>query len=92
MDFLIRKLNFYFVGHNRDVLTFNIHVAEAFPILWNNKGIYCLIPKGKVQNMIDSVKDHSTLSQLERNEYGVFHWDDGILIDTDTAIIILASQ
>lgn len=86
---------FYYVKHSHDTLAIashiNIEIGQVRPILWNNKGAYCIISRQKVQNIVDNVRDSYNLPRLDtKKEVGIFHWDDGELIDARAAAMLLS--
>ncbi len=84
--------HFYYISHPHDRLIIDIHVLKnkACPILWNNKGLYCIISRQKVQNFIDILQDQGNLPILNKKIVNIFHWDDGELIDAKMALKLLS--
>lgn len=88
----IAKKNFYYVGHAHDTLTINTNVFGDYarPILWNNKGLFCIMSRQKVQNILDIMKDQRNLPVLSGKVLGVLHWDDGRLVGSEIAAMLLS--
>ena len=68
---------FYYVSNAHDILLFPTFREGVLPILWNNKGLLCIISRQKVQNVFDLITDKSNLPVLNQKQVDVFHWDDG---------------
>ncbi len=85
---------FYYISHAHDTIVVSLslpHLKErAHPILWNNKGLFCIISRQKVQNMLDVIKDTENLPVLNKMGLPMFHWDEGILIDARVAAMLLS--
>ena len=83
--------HFYYISNAHDTITVgaHIHADGPHPILWHNKGLYCIISKQKVQNILDVIEDTENLPILNRKKVNVFHWDDGTLIDAKIASKLL---
>ena len=79
--------SFYYVSHAHDTLVVNFSLP--LPIIWHNKGLFCIISKQKVQNILDAIKDQKNLPVLNRKQVDTFHWDDGTLIDAKVASKLL---
>lgn len=91
----ILQKEFYYISHAHDtlkiLLTHFSHVKlEAQPILWCNKGLFCIISKQKVQNILDAIKDHGNLPVLNKKIVDMFHWEDGELITARAAAMLLS--
>lgn len=84
---------FYYISHAHDTLKFatNSRAAiTALPILWCNKGLYCIISRQKVQNILDAIKDQGNLPVLNQKQVDMFHWDDGEPITARAAAMLLS--
>ena len=83
----IETKNLYYISCKHDTLPVSTRILNsgAIPILWNNRGLFCLISRQKVQNIIDLIKDQENLPVLNRKEVNVFHWGEGTLIDAKAA-------
>ena len=79
----------HYISNNHNTLTINCH-TEALPILWNNRGLFCIISRQKVQNMLDLLRDVEKLPVLNARSDAVFHWDDHTLIDAKIASKLLS--
>ncbi len=88
----IRTIKFYFISHSHDTMEIPEQMLDsrARPILWNNQGLFCIISRQKVQNVIDLAQDSKNLPVLNQKEMGVFHWGDGELIDAKIASRLLS--
>lgn len=84
--------HFYCVSNARDVLTIGAHIMAdgAHPILWNNKGLFCIISRQKVKNIIDLIKDQVNLPVLNKASGNVLHWEDGTPISAKAASKLLS--
>ena len=86
--------DFYYISHAHDTLTLGTHIHAvtngAHPILWNNKGLCCVISRQKVQNVLDLIRDKENLPQLNTKEVGTFRWEDGVLITAKAAAMLLS--
>ncbi len=83
---------FFYISHAHDTLAVDDRILEfeACPILWNNKGLFCVISRQKVQNVLDLIRDAENLPQLNTKEVGTFKWEDGVLIDAKAAAMLLS--
>lgn len=86
---------FYCISHAHDTLKIitgmlNIDFGKARPILWCNKGLYCIISRQKVQNILDAIKDQGNLPVLNQKPVNVFWWEDGELITARAAAMLLS--
>lgn len=90
MQVAVKK--FYYVSHTRDTLVISAHILAdgEYPILWNNKGLFGIISRQKVQNVIELVKDLQNLPQLNQKQSGLFHWDDCEVITARIAGMLLS--
>lgn len=90
----IETKEFYYIYNPHDTLAIDAHLNIEFnkarPILWNNKGLFCVISRQKVQNVLDLIRDAENLPVLNKKEVGIFHWSDSILIDAKAAAILLS--
>ncbi len=83
--------NFYYTDHPHDILIIlPTAKLEARPILWCNKGLYCIISRQKVKNIFDIIKDQGNLPVLNKKTVNEFHWEDGELITANVAMILLS--
>jgi len=62
----------------------------VLPILWNNKGLYCIISRQKVQNVFDLITDKANLPVLNQKQVDTFYWDDGEPITAKAAAMLLS--
>lgn len=89
----IQAKDFFYISNNHDTLTITIHALGgilARPILWNNKGLFCIISRQKVQNILDVMRDNENLPTLTRKEVNKFYWDDGEPIAARAAAMLLS--
>lgn len=82
--------NFYYISHGHDTLTITTFREGVLPILWNNKGLYCIISRQKVQNVFDLITDKTNLPQLNTKQVDTFRWEDGVLVDAKVAGMLLS--
>lgn len=60
------------------------------PLIWNNVGLYGIISREKVENMIQLMTDQSKLPVVERiNRNGTFYWDEAVILDPKIAKLLL---
>lgn len=94
----IETKEFYYISYAYDTLpisnisidTAGIHKVNPLPILWNNKGLFCIISRQKVQNVLDLIKDQKNLPVLNQREIGTLHWEEGVPITAGAATILLS--
>lgn len=90
----IQAKDFYYISNAHDTLSINVNVnifsLGACPILWNNKGLYCIISRQKVQNVLDLIIDKTNLPQLNQKQVDTFFWEDGELITARAAAMLLS--
>ena len=87
-----QQKSFYYIKHNSNILIVDARLLKGTeePILWNNNGLFCIISRQKVQNVLGLIKDQENLPVLNIKEVGVLHWDDGELITAKTASMLLS--
>ena len=88
MKIQIKK--FYYARCNHDTLKFPAGWCEILPILWNNKGLFCIVSRQKVENVLSLIADKKNLPTLNEKEIGTLHWEDGQLIDARAAAMLLS--
>lgn len=88
----LKPKDFYYISHAHDTIIVSLSPFKngALPILWNNKGLFCIISRQKVQNIIDIIKDQRNLPVLNTKPVNVFHWEDGELITARAAAMLLS--
>lgn len=92
----ITQKKFYYISHANDTLIIDAHInieisiSRPIPILWNNKGLFCIISRQKVKNIFDIIKDQGNLPVLNKKTVNEFHWEDGELITANVAMILLS--
>jgi len=60
------------------------------PILWGNKGLFCIISRQKVQNIVDIINDQKNLPVLNQKRVDVFYWESGEPIIARAAAMLLS--
>lgn len=86
----IQIKNFYYISNAHDTLKITTFREGVLPILWNNKGLYCIISRQKVQNVFDLITDKSNLPQLNQKQVDTFHWSEGEPISARAAAMLLS--
>lgn len=60
------------------------------PLIWNNAGLYGIISREKVENMIGLIVDQKKLPVVERiNRMGMFYWEECEVLDPKIAQLLL---
>lgn len=75
---------YYYAEHAGDILRVTLKdlCLGFMPLIWYNAGLYGIISKEKVENMIRLIEDQENLPTIDVNkEVGVFHWDEIIELD-----------
>ena len=63
------------------------------PLIWNNGGLYGIISREKVENMIQLIADQKKLPVVERiNRMGVFYWEECVVLDTKVAKLLIGEK
>ena len=88
----LKQKEFYYISHAHDVIAISLPSLKngALPILWNNKGLFCILSRQKVQNIIDTINDQKNLPVLNQKQVNVFYWEDGELITARAAAMLLS--
>ncbi|GAG85602.1 unnamed protein product [marine sediment metagenome] len=80
---------FYYINHSHDTLSIS-SLTVVRPILWCNKGLFCIISRQKVQNIVELKQDQKNLPTLNKMGGGIFHWEDGEPITARVAAMLLS--
>lgn len=75
---------FYYTESAGKTLTVNLKelCLGPMPLIWCNGGLYGIICKEKVENMVETLRDLNKLPILEVSKHiGCFHWDDVVELD-----------
>lgn len=82
---------FYTVTDNRDHIVLVGNTDPVLPILWNKDGEYCIIPKQKIQNVIDINANFSDMysDKTIKPIVGLW-WCDGIPISNAAGRALLS--
>ncbi len=60
------------------------------PIIWNNNGLYGIICREKVANMVITMQNQEKLPNLNRTpKTGIFYWDEVEEINQKTAKLLV---
>jgi len=63
-------------------VTLNDLCLGFMPLIWCNAGLYGIISKEKVENIIQLLQDQGKLPRIEKiNRYGTFYWDEVVELD-----------
>lgn len=63
------------------------------PLIWNNAGLYGIISREKIENMIELMADQNKLPVVERlNRTGIFYWDEVEVLDPKIAKLLLGEK
>lgn len=87
------KSTFYYIRTDkRSYITAHEFIGvECLPILWNNAGLFGLIPLGTVRNAVKVYEDTKLSPGLNSGNYsaGTIYWDEILTIDVILAGILL---
>lgn len=84
------KFSFHYI--DVDTITVRLHHLEYinYPILWNNKGLYGLIPFAKIQNAFENWNNtHIGSTAIPHHK---FYWHDVIKISPQIANALLGED
>ncbi len=63
------------------------------PLIWNNAGLYGIVNRVKVENMIQLIADQKQLPVVERiNRMGQFYWDECVVLDVKIAKLLIGEK
>lgn len=76
----MKRNNFYLVNEPGGIVSIDINLGNALPILWNQNGRFCVVPLAVVQNIIESEDMHKKLIGKRTRPEITLHWSQGIPI------------
>lgn len=90
----IYRRSYYYVEHNGNTLDVKKGLNIGFmPLIWSNAGLYGIISREKVENMVQLIADQKKLPVVERiNRMGVFYWDECEVLDTKIAKLLIGEK
>ena len=89
---MLSSKSFYFIEGAGDTVHFNTVSFKLgpMPLIWNNNGLYGIIIKERVENLIDALNDRKNLPILDFNKsVGVIHWDEVKLLDSKIGKLLM---
>jgi len=83
---MIRIKRFYYAEHKGATLPVNEGLnLGPMPLIWSNDGLYGLIPKDKVANIISILEDFEKLPVVAQKKIGIIQWDEATILDPEIA-------
>lgn len=85
---------YYYAEQSGDTLNVKKGMNLGFmPLIWNNAGLYGIIGREKVENMIILMEDQKKLPVVERiNRNGIFYWDETVILDPKIAELFVGEK
>ncbi len=83
---------FYYIETKDHCLNMHLYPGHGnpTPIIWNNSGLYGIICKEKVENILLQLKDSKNLPVLNPNtSIGNLFWDEVEILDPKIAKLLL---
>lgn len=67
----------------------NMYSTDSLPIIWNNNGLYGIICREKVENMMEVLRNQENLPTLNPStKTGIFFWDEVEEMNQKTAKLL----
>jgi len=90
MMVVIGRQFYHVCGSNKVLLLTKADLARgAKPLVWFNNGLWGVISKEKIVNMIANMQDQANLPVLDRKkDVGKFYWDECEIIPSKLAKIL----
>ena len=85
---------YYYTKHSGNTLDVRKGLNLGYvPLIWNNAGLYGIISREKVENMIQLIEDQKKLPVVERiNRMGMFYWDEVVDLDPKIAKLLIGEK
>ncbi len=84
---------YYYVETKTDEINLNVQQFvdnDPLPIIWNNRGLYRIIPIERVKNKIDLLIGLQSGTMIDYNpSMGKFFWEEGVEVDGKTIALLL---
>lgn len=90
----VYRRSYYYVEHNGSTLDVKKGLNIGFmPLIWNNAGLYGIISREKVENMVQLIADQKKLPVVERvNRMGVFYWEECVVLDAKIVKLLIGEK
>lgn len=90
------KIKRYYYTETEKSSTLNVKKGMSIgfmPLIWNNAGLYGIISREKVENMILLMADQDKLPVVERiNKNGMFFWEEAVVLNPKVAKLLMGEK
>ncbi len=84
---------YYYVETKTDEIKLNVEQfanGDPLPVVWNNRGLFRVIPLERVANKIELLKSLEGSTMIDRNpNVEKFFWEEAVEVDSKTIALLL---